>query len=229
MRELTVVAGAAGSLGRAVVEVLAAGTTTVVAVGRPGFEEVAEPTSGKRGAVVQLGADLIDPDSVASLWRRIDGLGEVVAAVNLVGGFQVGTVADTTWPTYRESLQVNLDSAWLACREAAPRLAQRGAGAIVNVSSRAARVAGAQSAAYAVAKAGVVRLTEVLAAELAPHRVRVNAVLPSVIDTPSNRDRLGGDSTRAVPPQAIARVIAFLLGPDGWPISGGAIPVYGWS
>ncbi len=226
---MTVVGGGSGSLGRALVTLMAGQGATVVAVGRPGFEDLPSPEPWPADSVIRLGADLTDSAAVAALWERIDAIGEVEAMINVVGGFQAGSVADTPWEVYRQSLQVNLDSTWLSCREAAPRLARGGFGAIVNVASRAAVTGGAQSAAYAVAKAAVVRLTEVLAAELAPRRVRVNAVLPSVIDTPANRPEPTAGPSLAVPPEAIAKVIAFLVGPDGWPISGAAIPVYGWA
>jgi NAD(P)-dependent dehydrogenase (short-subunit alcohol dehydrogenase family) len=226
---LTVVGGGGGSLGRALVTLMAGQGATVVAVGRPGFAEAPTPEPWPSHSVIRLGADLADAAAVAGLWERIDAIGEVETMVHVVGGFQAGTITDTSFAAYRQNLQLNLDSAWLSCREAAPRLATRGSGAIVNVSSRAAIGGGAQSAAYAVAKAGVVRLTEVLAAELAPHRVRVNAVLPSVIDTAANRRNLSASASLAVAPEAIAKVIAFLVGPDGWPISGAAIPVYGWA
>ena len=82
--------------------------------------------------------------------------------------------------------------------------------------------------AHATSKSAVVRLAQILADELRPQHIRVNAVLPSVIDTPANRTWMSADlAARAVAPSAIAKVIAFLCGPDAAPISGAAIPVYG--
>jgi NAD(P)-dependent dehydrogenase (short-subunit alcohol dehydrogenase family) len=102
--------------------------------------------------------------------------------------------------------------------------------AIVNVSARPALAGGAGSAAYAVSKAAVLRLTQVLSEELKERRVRVNAVLPSVMDTPGNREAMSSERMRdATPTDDVAAVIAFLCSDQAWVTSGAAIPVYGWA
>jgi len=89
-------------------------------------------------------------------------------------------------------------------------------------------VTGPAPLAHATSKAAVVRASELLAEELRPQHIRVNCVLPSVIDTPANRTWMPADlAARAVAPAAVARVIAFLIGPDAAPVSGARIPVYG--
>jgi NAD(P)-dependent dehydrogenase (short-subunit alcohol dehydrogenase family) len=124
-------------------------------------------------------------------------------------------------------VDTNLAALLWCCQEAAPRFAAAGGGSIVTVGARAA-VSGAAPVAYGASKAAVVRATEVLADELRPQRIRVNCVLPSVIDTPANRRWMSpGLASRAVPPSAIAPVIAFLLSPESAPVSGARIPVYG--
>jgi NAD(P)-dependent dehydrogenase (short-subunit alcohol dehydrogenase family) len=181
--------------------------------------------------VVGEAADLTDPEAVDQLWQRLDAREEQVDfLVNVAGGFSGGALVDSSPEDYRHLLGLNLDTAWWSCRAAARRMRESGSGAIVNVAARPALEGGAGSTAYAVAKAAVVRLTQVLAAELKQTGVRVNAVLPSLIDTAANRAAFSAERmAKAVPPEAIARVIAFLCGEDAWPISGAAIPVYGRS
>lgn len=127
-------------------------------------------------------------------------------------------------------MDLNLRAVYLACRAAVPHLLRGGRGAIVTVASRAAVDPAPNAAAYAVAKAGVVTLTRALAAELKPHGIAVNAVLPGVIDTPSNR---AGATAAAIArwtrPEEIARVIRWLCSDEAAIIGGAAIPVYGQS
>jgi NAD(P)-dependent dehydrogenase (short-subunit alcohol dehydrogenase family) len=109
-----------------------------------------------------------------------------------------------------------------------PRLAGSGGGAFVCVSARAALEPFAGAAGYITAKAGVLAFVRSLDAEYRPAGVRANAVLPSVIDTPANRESMpGSDWSKWVPPEQIARVIASLCSDDFAPTSGAAIPVYG--
>jgi NAD(P)-dependent dehydrogenase (short-subunit alcohol dehydrogenase family) len=216
--DVALVCGASGTLGAALVEAFAGRGDAVVAVDRSGGES----ESGVRREAV----DLADPDAVEALWERLEQRPRWV--VNAVGGFCSGGVADSEPDEYAFVHGLNLATAWWSCRAAARRL-DEGA-AIVNVASRSALVGGAQAAAYSVAKAGVVRLTEVLAAELAQRRVRVNAILPSIIDTAQNRASLSDEAMRnAVPPADLAAVVAFLCSPAAAAVNGVALPVYGWA
>ena len=199
----------------------------VVAVQRS-VEDLRALEDAYPGAVQGEAADLSDPAEVEALWQRIDRAGPPPAfLVNATGGYRAGSVLDTSAEDYRFILGLNLDTAWWSCQAAARRMREAG-GAIVNVAARSAIEGGVGSAAYAVAKSGVVRLTQVLAQELKESNIRVNAVLPALIDTPANRATSSSDKMdRAVSPEAVALVIAFLCSEEAWPITGAAIPVYG--
>jgi len=125
-------------------------------------------------------------------------------------------------------LALNLRSGFLLSRAAAKAMLQRGKGVIVNVASKAALDHGPGVAAYAASKAAAVALMDSLAADLKGSGVRVNSVLPSIIDTEANRKMMpGADFTKWPKPEDIARVILFLCSDDARLIHGAAIPVYG--
>ena len=221
MAELALVCGAGGALGAALLDTLLGRGDRVVGIDH---HPDASPT---RPGLRRESLDLTEPDEVERLWERLAAAGETPRwVVNAAGGFRGGSVADSEPAGGRILEQLNLGTAWWSCREAARHLPE--GGAIVNVAARAARSGGAGSAAYAVAKAGVVRLTEVLAAELAPRGVRVNAILPSLIDTQANREAMTPEALRhAVPPHELASVVGFLLSEAAAAVTGAIIPVYG--
>jgi NAD(P)-dependent dehydrogenase (short-subunit alcohol dehydrogenase family) len=223
-RQLVVVTGAAGALGRAVVGELLARGGAVAAMDLPGE---ALDALGTQDGVEPVAADLADRSAVAAGWAQIDRLGVPTGLVALAGGFRPSSLADLTADVLEQMWGSNLASVLWSCQAAAPRMAAAGGGAIVTVGSKTA-VTGAAPVAHAASKAAVVRATELLAEELRPHRIRVNCVLPSVIDTPANRTWMSPDlAGRAVAPAAIARVVAFLLSADAGAVSGARIPVYG--
>jgi NAD(P)-dependent dehydrogenase (short-subunit alcohol dehydrogenase family) len=219
---LVVITGAAGALGHAVVAEFRGAGREVVAVDRAG--ERLDRLGGEPG-VHAVAADLASRDSVVDAWQRIDGIGAPSALVALAGGFRPSSLADLTEELWDAMWRSNVGSLLWSAQQAAARMTQ--GGAIVTVGSKTA-VSGAGPVAHATSKAAVVRISELLAEELRPEGIRVNCVLPSVIDTPANRSWMSEElASRAVAPAAIAKVIAFLCGPDAAPISGAAIPVYG--
>lgn len=221
---LTVVTGAAGALGRAVLEEFLTSGGEVVAMDRAGSRLDALATLD---GVHPVAVDLTDRADVARAWQAVDGIGAPTALVCVAGGFDGASLADTDDATLHSMLGTNLAGALWSCQAAAARMGAAGGGAIVTIGSRTA-VSGDGPVAYAAAKAAVVRMTEVLADELRPHRIRVNSVLPSVIDTPANRTWMSDAAlATAVSPVAIARVVAFLCSADAVPVSGAAVPVYG--
>jgi NAD(P)-dependent dehydrogenase (short-subunit alcohol dehydrogenase family) len=172
-------------------------------------------------------ADLFDPDAVAA---AVQAAGPSLrAAVNLVGGFAIhDRVHETPIETFEEQLRLNLRPTYLVCAAALPVLLAAGGGAIVCVSSRAARQPFPGAAGYVVSKAAVLALVDALDAEYRKDRIRVNAVLPSVIDTPANRSSMpDADFDTWVAPEEIARVIRFLCSDEASVTSGAHLPVYG--
>ena len=217
------VTGAAGALGHAVVEEFLNGGRAVLALDRPGERLDA---LGAREGVHPVPVELGSRAAVQAAFAALPDL-DADALVCLAGGFTPGTLAEVDEDVLDGLFRSNFGSVLWCAQAAAPRFAARGGGAIVTVGSKTA-VTGPAPVAHATSKAAVVRLTSLLAEELRGQHVRVNSVLPSVIDTPANRSWMSADlASRAVAPAAIAKVIAFLCGPDAAPISGAAIPVYG--
>jgi NAD(P)-dependent dehydrogenase (short-subunit alcohol dehydrogenase family) len=237
--DLTVILGATGALGTAVVDAFAKRGDRIIAVARSraGVSELAAKyPSSDGGGVTGETANLTSRQDVDDLWERIDRVGVPRWVVNTTGGYRGGKVAETTPDDFTTMMDLNLGTAWWSCRAAARRMTSspspsgggQGGGCIVNVSSRSALVADPGAAAYAIAKVGVIKLTEVLAAELKSSGVRVNAVVPAIIDTPENRKSLPEKAMqRAVAPAEIAAVILYLCSDAAAAINGAAVPVYG--
>lgn len=215
-----IVTGAFGALGRAVVAELTVRGAQVVAV------DLAAAPDDHGAAMALGGVDLAEPAAVDLAFAKVrEGLGDIAGLVNLAGGFVFETVADGGIEAFDQMYRTNLRTAAVACRAALPHFAARG-GAIVNVGAAAAGAPGAGLAAYAASKAGVRALTESLAQELRPRSIRVNSILPTILDTPANRrDMPDADRSHWIAPAAAARVIAFLLSPDAAAVSGASLPL----
>lgn len=218
------VTGGFGALGATLGEVLARAGARVALIGR-GRAAAAVPD----GALVLGGVDLGDSaaaraamDQAAAHFGRLDGL------VNVAGGFEWEKIEGGDIDTWDRMFAINVRTALLASQAALPHLLARGRGRIVNVGAAAAGQAALGMGAYAAAKSGVARLTEAMAEEFKDRGISVNAVLPSILDTPANRaDMPKADPARWVTPQALARVVLFLLSDDAAPITGALIPVKG--
>ena len=174
---------------------------------------------------------LDDPAAAAAAFKAIGGrFGRLGGLANIAGGFVFTPVADAEPDVWDQMWTINLKTALNACRAALPLLAapaSGGQGAIVNIGAAAAARAGAGMAPYAASKAAVARLTEALAEEW-KGQVRVNALLPTIIDTPANRrDMPKADPAAWVQPAEIAAAIAFLLSPAASGVTGALIPVAG--
>lgn len=175
------------------------------------------------------GVNLTDPVSAGTAMHEVAGaFGHIDAIVNVAGGFAWETFEDGALDTWDRMYQMNVRTAVVSTHAALPHIMKAGNGRVVNVSALAALKAGFGVAAYAASKAGVSRFTESLAEELKSRDVTVNAVMPSIIDTPGNRaDMSDQDFSSWVTPEALSAVIAFLLSAEGRVITGVCLPVSG--
>jgi NAD(P)-dependent dehydrogenase (short-subunit alcohol dehydrogenase family) len=222
---VALVTGAAGALGAAVVQAFAASEAKVI-----GLTHSAPPIADDTTHIASEVADVTDEAAVESLIANVVGkYGSLDIVVNTVGGFTAGKpVTDLSLETWERMLSLNLRSAFLVSKHAGRVMADRHMGRIINVASRSAYRGKKNSAAYAVAKRAVITLTEAQAEEMLGLGVTVNAIVPSIIDTPANRTGMPAADTRRWPtPEQVARVILFLASDDAALISGAAIPVYG--
>ena len=206
-----VVTGGKGALGGAVVTLLEA-----------------------RGAQVHVPdiatVDLTDEAATTAYYASLPPLW---ASIQLAGGFAMAPVTETSLADFENQWRTNAVTCFLACREAVRSIRKRAAsgqagGRLVNVAARPVLVPAARMTAYAAAKASVAAITQGLATELAGEQILVNAVLPSLIDTPANRAAMPDADHAAWPkPAELAEAIAFLVSPDNALTSGALLPVYG--
>ena len=183
-----------------------------------------------KNVTLYSGIELADEDSVARLFDKVPKLW---ASIHAAGGFAAGPVAKTGKSELMAQIETNLVSCFLCCKGAVNGFtrAQSG-GRIVNVAARPALEwrAGAGMAAYGAAKAGVAALTVALAEEVAKDGILVNAVAPSIIDTPANRKAMPKADHASWPKvEEIAATILFLASPDNKVTRGAVMPVYGKS
>jgi NAD(P)-dependent dehydrogenase (short-subunit alcohol dehydrogenase family) len=230
--KVAIITGAAGNLGQAIARAFhGAGAKTVLA---DQSADALQRTYGGAGPdairMISGGVDLADEASARALAASARArFGRIDVLVNTVGGFRGGKhVHEEELVTWDLMMTVNLRTTLLACRAVLPVMLEQGSGAIVNVGAGAALSAPAGLAAYSASKSAVLRLTESLSAEVKAKGLRVNAVLPSTIDTPQNRAAMpGADTSKWVAPDAIADVIVFLASDAARAVTGVALPVFG--
>jgi len=217
-----IVTGGFGALGRTVAAAFAAQGWQVARLDR---QEA--PAAGTGNMLDLGGVDLADPEAAAAAVARVEAtFGGVDALVNIAGGFTWETIADGSLASWDHMYRINVLTALSMTRAALPLLRRSEAGRIINIGAGAALKSEAGMGAYAAAKSGVHRLTESLAAELRGETITVNAILPSIIDTPANRaDMPDADFSSWVKAEAIADVVLFLVSPAARAISGALIPV----
>jgi NAD(P)-dependent dehydrogenase (short-subunit alcohol dehydrogenase family) len=222
---VALITGAKGALGAKIAEAFAAAGARVVGVAR---SEAPQTASG--AGITYAVADVSDEAAVESLIASVvREHGTLDIVVNTVGGFAAGKpVTDLSLDTWVGMLSLNARTTFLVSKHAGRVMAERRTGRIINVASRSAYSGRKNAAAYAVSKRAVITLTEVQSEELRGSGVTVNAIVPSIIDTPANRASMPStDTSRWPAPEQLARVVLFLASDDAALISGAAIPVYG--
>ena len=173
--------------------------------------------------------DVTDANTVTNAVEEVrSASGPVGVLAHLVGGWRGGERMDAhSIETWDAMLRLNLTSAFLCARAVLPGMLAQDWGRVVLVSARTAVRPRAGDGAYAVAKAGVIVLAQTIAEETRGTGVTANAVVPSIIDTPSNRTSMPGDPAKWVPPRDLAETIAFLASDPAGQIRGASVPVYG--
>lgn len=219
------ISGGFGILGEAAVRLAKKQGWTVVAIDRADAPRETFPT----GIDQRSGIDLTDAEAAADLFNAIvEEHGRLDALLNIAGGFRWETLEAGTIESWDFLYDINVKTAATACKMALPYLKAAPTGRIVNVGAAGAVKAGMGMGAYAASKAGVMRLTEALAEELKSTAVTVNAVLPSIIDTPQNRqDMPDTDPEIWVKPEDLAAVMLFLASEEARAITGALLPVTG--
>jgi NAD(P)-dependent dehydrogenase (short-subunit alcohol dehydrogenase family) len=181
----------------------------------------------------QLAGYDVDVTDEAEVGKLVEGIvarhGRLDAMVNTVGGYAGGVkLWELDTKVFDQMLALNLRSGYALSRAAVRVMLKQGSGAIVNIAAKAALDHGAGAAAYVASKAAAVAMIDSLAEDLKGTGIRVNSVLPSIIDTEANRKAMPkADFAKWPKPEDIARVIVFLCGDSAKVIHGAAVPVFG--
>ena len=233
---VALVTGVFGGLGpAAVLALLEGGAQALGVTGHDQPDELAALRAQAGPAAERLRVTAADARDEAAVKTVVSDLardaGRLDILVNIIGGYDAGQpVSNLSAKTFDRMLELNLKTAFLFSKHAAQAMAAHQFGRIINISSRAAVSGRKNAAAYAIAKAGVLTLTQAQSEEVIEQGITVNALLPGIIDTPANRAVMPkADHSRWPAPEEIARVIAFLASDDAGLINGATIPVYGRS
>ena len=230
--KVILIAGASGALGSAVAREFAQTGARLALTGRSEqkLERLAAEIGLPAERVFAAMADVTQADGVNTLMETVVArFDRIDVLLNTVGGWGGGKmVGETSIEQWERMMTLNLRSAFLLSRAVLPGMLENGWGRIVHVSSKTAVAPRAGQAAYAVAKMGVITLTETIAVEVKGSGVTANVILPSIIDTPANRDAMPkADPHKWVPPEHIAATMCFLCSDAAASINGARIPIYG--
>lgn len=222
MTRSVIVTGGFGILGQAVARKFVAQGDKVARI------DFADSEAKTPAGTLDLGrVDLTNAEQTqAAIDQVVKAHGGIDVLVNVAGGFLWETMEDGSLDSWTRMQAMNVTTTATISKIALPHLIAANEARIINIGAGAAIKAEMGMGAYAASKAGVHRLTEALAAELSDKGVTVNAVLPSIIDTPTNRaDMPDADFTQWVKPEAIAEIIAFLASSSAGAVTGALIPV----
>jgi len=219
------ISGGFGILGRALAESAVKAGAKVALVDRADA-----PADLPEGVIALGGVNLIDPAGSAEAASKAHAaLGGLDGVANVAGGFTWITASDATADDWKKMFELNVATAVNLSKAALPYLKQsKRCPGIVNIAAKGALSAAAGMGPYAASKAGVLKLTEAMAEELKADGIRINAVLPSIIDTPQNRaDMPKSDPGKWVAPADLSAVILFLLSDAAFAVTGAQIVVTG--
>ena len=229
--QCVIITGASGNLGAAVARAFVEHGANVVLVDRSREHlEHAGFTDDARHLISVT--DLLDQTQVnAMVQAAVAKFGGIQVLCNIAGGFRMGeAVHETSDTNWNFLFDINARTLLHALRAVVPQMLAQKSGKIINVGAFGAQKGSAQMGAYVASKASVMRLTESMAAELRELGINVNAVLPTIIDTPQNRrDMPDADPAKWVAPEALADVVMFLASDAARAVHGALVPVTGLS
>ena len=229
---VVLISGATGALGSAVTRTFAHTAASLVLTGRSEdkLERLSTETDLPEERIFTVAADATQAEEVEKLVdTTVARFGRLDVLLNTAGGWRGGApVWETSLEEWNHMLALNLHSAFFLSRVVLPHMLDAGWGRIVHVSSKTAVAPRAKRAAYAVSKMALITLTEIVAAEVKGMGITANVILPSVIDTQTNRAAMPkANTSKWVPPERIAETMQFLCSDAGASINGARIPIYG--
>ena len=231
---IVIITGGTGALGAVVTQAfLQRGARVITTYHSPrSLTELQAALGEEKSHLTGISTDVTQEAGMQMLVAEtLKNFGRIDVLVNLVGGYMGGVdLADTSEADWERMLTLNLKSTFLSCKAVLPHMFKQNYGRIVNTSSRGAVEVGPGAAAYSVAKAGVLTLTQSLAQEVKQHNITANVVLPGLIDTPQNRRSIpGADYSKWVSPESIAHLMLYLASAEADAINGAVVPIYGKS